>query len=172
MIRHGLSKIFYLSKGGQQKVVDVSCSNRNTSMQWNGHRVWGKRLWKIHCSLMQVGDWWDREIDMQRTTGSLSILLELEKCREFCHCFLNATRFIWNHSEGRIQSSMPGIVTEMLGCFPRAAPNVTAAHRTDSSPGRRQQGTAADLGNRTGITYMYCKLNVAFFISVKLPVFS
>lgn len=117
----------------------------------------GKMLWKIHCSLMQVGDWWDWEIDIQRTTGLLSVLLELEKCREFCHCFLNATRFIWDHSEGRVQWSMAGIVTEMLGCFPRAAPSVTAAHRTDSSSGRREQGTAADLGNRTGITFTYCK---------------
>lgn len=30
----------------------------------------------------------------ERTTGFLSILLKLEKCREFCHCFLKAARFI------------------------------------------------------------------------------
>lgn len=164
-IRHVPSKIFYLSKGGQQEVVAVSCSDRNTSMQWNSQMLLGKMLWKIHCSLMQVEDGWVWEIDMQRTTGLLSVLLELEKCRESSHCFLSATRFIWDHSEGRVQWSMAGIVTETLGCFPRAAPSVTAAHRTDSSSGRREQGTAADLGNRIGITYMYCKLNVAFFIS-------
>lgn len=135
-----LSKIFHLSKRGREKVVQPWCllfKQKHLHAMKQPHTL-GENAVKNHCSLMQVGHWWDWEIDMQRTTGFLSVLLELEKCREFCHCILNATRFIWDHSEGRVQSYMAGIVTEMLGCFPRAAPNATAAHRTDSSSGRTE----------------------------------
>lgn len=155
---------------------DQKCSQRHFISQSGDNRPWcllskqkdlhvmkrqhtlGKKQCKIHCSLMQVGDWWDWERDMQRTTGFLSILLELEKRREFCHCFLNATRFIWDHSEGRVQPSMAGIVTEMLGCFPRAASNITAAHRTDSSSGRREHEALQQI-LETGLALLTCIVN-------------
>lgn len=139
-----LSMLFHLSKPGPQKVVQSWCllfKQKHLQATKCTHS-WGK-----HCEKSMVASqayrqesnaWWDWETNTQRTAGFLNIHLELEKHREFCHYFMNTTGFIWDHSEGRVQSSMAGTDTEMLGCFPRAAPDVTATGRTDSSSGRRE----------------------------------